>query len=687
MAENQVSVELNIEVQDALKAISNANKTIESFAKTTQTNLTKTEGFFSSLANSAKNTFSKAFRIESLADFNALTEVLPKILNGVRAIGEFAIDQALKAEEIRAINQQFEVLANNAGIAADVLKNNLVNAADGLVDTEDLLNAASGSIVALGKNAERLGDVFNVARQAASVFGGDALQRFEEISGAIERLSTRQLKQFGIVLDQDAVFKQYAQTLGIAADRLTTTEKQTALLNAVLEKSKTAFAGVDVNIRELANNNKRLSVAFGELGDASATALDKLFGPIVKEGTKELTIAIENLTLGIRKIGGEAIPAQEQVKVLQRDISRLTELKLADEKATGSSQAGAVYEQQIKALEKQIALIEKRNALEAGGTGDLPLNLDPQAAKNALRQVQAEAAATTITPTIDPEVEARNQARLEQERALQVELQNIRNQAAIAEAEQDVLKRDALSLNRLQELETLQGFERAKLDIEFNTQLERAKLIQDSDKRKDEIAKIQASKELAFTKLKNKQEIDLIKARQVQEQQIEQIRLQAAGNFIQAGLNLAKEGSIAQKALQITQATVATYTAANQALASPPGPPFTLPLVASTVALGLSNIARISGAKFAQGGIVPGTSFAGDRVQARVNSGEMILNRAQQAELFRVAKGESSAFSTSDLGAEIRALGNRIAGMNIVVQANAREIARLVRDEREAGFA
>lgn len=43
--------------------------------------------------------------------------------------------------------------------------------------------------------------------------------------------------------------------------------------------------------------------------------------------------------------------------------------------------------------------------------------------------------------------------------------------------------------------------------------------------------------------------------------------------------------------------------------------------------------------KFASGGIVGGNSFTGDKVTARVNSGEMILNQAQQANLFALANG------------------------------------------------
>lgn len=48
-------------------------------------------------------------------------------------------------------------------------------------------------------------------------------------------------------------------------------------------------------------------------------------------------------------------------------------------------------------------------------------------------------------------------------------------------------------------------------------------------------------------------------------------------------------------------------------------------------------IAMISG--FATGGIVPGSQRQGDKVLVRVNSGEMILNQAQQARLFAIANG------------------------------------------------
>ncbi len=60
---------------------------------------------------------------------------------------------------------------------------------------------------------------------------------------------------------------------------------------------------------------------------------------------------------------------------------------------------------------------------------------------------------------------------------------------------------------------------------------------------------------------------------------------------------------------------------------------------------------------YQEGGIIPGSNFVGDRVIARVNSGEMILNRAQQAQLFDIARGGGGGGQAA------------MAGTNITIQA------------------
>ena len=75
---------------------------------------------------------------------------------------------------------------------------------------------------------------------------------------------------------------------------------------------------------------------------------------------------------------------------------------------------------------------------------------------------------------------------------------------------------------------------------------------------------------------------------------------------------------------------------------------------AGAVQVGAIQQAKPQPPKFAEGGIVPGTSFSGDRVQAQVNSGEMILNQSQQARLFEIAnQGGGSGNITVYLGDEL----------------------------------
>ena len=91
----------------------------------------------------------------------------------------------------------------------------------------------------------------------------------------------------------------------------------------------------------------------------------------------------------------------------------------------------------------------------------------------------------------------------------------------------------------------------------------------------------------------------------------------------------------------LLQATANVAQGIAKALAE--GGPYAGPILAALIgASGAVQIATITANKpknpsFATGGIVPGTSYSGDRVTANVNSGEMILNAQQQKNLWDMA--------------------------------------------------
>lgn len=110
-----------------------------------------------------------------------------------------------------------------------------------------------------------------------------------------------------------------------------------------------------------------------------------------------------------------------------------------------------------------------------------------------------------------------------------------------------------------------------------------------------------------------------------------------------------KKGFKAAQAFAIAEATINTFQGATKALATYP-PPFNFIAAAGVVATGLAQVAQIRSQQppsYQQGGIVDGTLYGGDQELARVNSGEMILNKTQQGRLFAMANNPLSGSNKS----------------------------------------
>ena len=116
----------------------------------------------------------------------------------------------------------------------------------------------------------------------------------------------------------------------------------------------------------------------------------------------------------------------------------------------------------------------------------------------------------------------------------------------------------------------------------------------------------------------------------------------SAGNDFLAA-TMQSMGSIAQMILQLQSLTTAQGVASASELPFPAN----LAAIATVVATVASVFASLP--KFAEGGIVGGSSYFGDKLLARVNSGEMILNQGQQARLLAMTSGGGNVRVTGDL--------------------------------------
>lgn len=204
----------------------------------------------------------------------------------------------------------------------------------------------------------------------------------------------------------------------------------------------------------------------------------------------------------------------------------------------------------------------------------------------------------------------------------------------------------------------------------YEGELLKNKAIQDAKQRQLANDKAFESLKLTSTKLLNERILKEDQQLSVAQRRIQEGNLVATSNFIQAGLLLAKEGSLAQRALATTQAIVNTYAGATRAFVDYPFPASNI-VAASVIALGLANVAKINGAKFENGGVVgqsQGAIAGADNRVATIKDGEMILNGQQQKNLFEM-------------------INNGSGSGDIIIKIDEREIARAVRNQKQQGFA
>ena len=239
--------------------------------------------------------FQEGLNAVGSTNFDELIETVTKIGTVIGVVGAAALalkesfNLVLEAEQIKAVEEQFDVLAKNAGLYGNTLKEALVESAGGLVDETTLLKGASEAMAGLGQNSAKLPEVMTLARQATQVFGGDLMTNFNGISQAIASGNTRMLKHLGIVVDQNKAYETYANSIGVATDELSKAGQQHAIMNAVLEKGKTAFAGIDVNVKEATNTWAQFKATMTDIGESITLAYAKIMGPTVIGALKLLS--------------------------------------------------------------------------------------------------------------------------------------------------------------------------------------------------------------------------------------------------------------------------------------------------------------------------------------------------------------------------------------------------------------
>jgi hypothetical protein len=435
--------------------------------------------------------------IEKIGDAKnvaGLVTGLKNVTAGLAAVGvslgafKLALDAVMETEAIERINKQFDTLAEGAGLSGDAIRSKLVGAAQGLADDEEILQAANRAIVSMGKNAEKLPELMELARKATAVMGGEVVNNFEMISNAVASGNTRALRQLGIVVDLEKAQQKYALAHGVTISQLTDEQRKQAMLNAVLAKRDEAFKGIEIAGNSVTILIKKIGVEIGQSLEVITVWVGKLIGPTfqkvfgaIKEYATDARLFLES------KMGDAATRASADYDRLIRkqadmkeDLVRLQELQ--EKWGRGDPMLAQRRAADIERLQKALTDIvprleaarEAKEKFEAPGKEGEAARVDTTAADlqnlERKREIEEKTLALKVqTATSEEEVAALSAARklaIEQELAASIE--TLRAQGARGEitnvAEQEALLREQAAQRIMQINDGLVANQTAALD-------------------------------------------------------------------------------------------------------------------------------------------------------------------------------------------------------------------------------
>lgn len=621
-------------------------------------------------------------------------------------------------------------VTNISGEDASLALTRILNVTDTGIDQIDEFSSV---IVALGNNfaatESEIVTVTNEVARATAQFGVSA-EESAALATALRSVGVRAEEAGGVlsktfVAIQDSITKggkrmqELSRLTGIAANNLRGAFAEDALgvfqklldgiskagPDASRQLEKIGLSGIRVSkvLPTLARNSdefqRALNLANVEM--KNATALNEEFAKSLKSSDSQVQLFRNELDLLAQDVGETLAPlfnsvaksARAFIQELRNDAPKKTFAELSDEAqrlnkeiSELSGTASFDLSEQLKLEEAKAELISINSELEKMKTKSLA-DLRRGEDSNVLPAFDPSAGGKPSgggTGGLEPE----DQRKIDSRKLANIQLQQLDAEADVASDERRLrLKEQQEGLTEA-DFEELNRLEQEKIMIKADAEMQKTALIKDSRLRQIEQDKIYAKEEIALEKQKNKALIAEEKRKAQQKKMVQQAQLGTARNFLGAGIALAKEGSSAQKALMIADATISTWAAATKALASPPGPPWSVALSSSIVALGLANVAKIAGVGFQNGGVVGGfvgSSVGPDNTTANVRTGEMILNSSQQKNMFDQInsgdfRGENS--SVERLSASIES----ITSQPIIVQIDNKEVARAVRDAERDGF-
>lgn len=508
-------------------------------------------------------------------------------------LGTAAVQAAIKAGKFDGVQRSFIALAQSQGQQADKMLAKMKELSQGTVSEMKLMEQANQALL-LGLPVDRFGDMLKIAQSSAAATGQSMDFMLNSIVTGLGRGSKLMLDNLGIVFKTEDAYREYAKTLGKTADKLTEAEKKQAFINKALsvgtENAKKAGSGqltlaqrIDVLKASFEDMTVMIGQAAGPAVEFFAEKITSLFGEINSSvGSSVLISFFQNTAKVITVVSAVFGAVGRQIGITLGGIS---------------STVGNFVQGKWRAAWDSAKLIATESVSNLKGSFN-----------SAVQDMDA----------ID---EKFAQSRIEREQRVNDAKMLKKMEAKEAEKEFDMEaweEKQALEFERAQmELDLIGATEDQKLSIKqksLDMQLKAAKTQKEKER-------IMNEKYQVLEQQKNLKQQEL-------EKKLQEERLRGFSTFY-GGLASLQQSSNKNlqrigKAAAIAQATIDAYLAIQKTLASVPYPA-NIAAAAGIAVQAFTNVARISGVNFAEGGIVPASQGGTQAIIGEAGRSEAVI--------------------------------------------------------------
>lgn len=609
---------------------------------------------FSNLGKSV-TTFGKAFITPPIAVITAVLSaivlVVTKVVDAFRKNDDAmtALQRAFSAFQpiLDVVNKAFEVLATAIGNVVQMASQAVVAIASLIPGYEEAAAAADKLVVAQDnlqeterqytqESAKRNRDIAKLRDEAAAA--GDPSVRVKKMQEAINLEAKNLEDEKKIKAERLRLLEEEARQNADTSDEMK--DKIAAARAAMYQAEEAYYTGTRRLQAQL--RSAQDEIAKEEAAKAKAAADE------AKRRNEEAKRRREE-----RKRAEEQA-AKEAAAQAKAEADTLAELQ----KQAEDMRIAAIKDADDKALQERMAAGNREiDALKAKYETDKTLTAESREILNQIIiQKQQELDAQLEQMEADA-FEAKKQAAADRAVEEQEFILNARKDALAAKTAEDEAEEIALEEERFQtQLALMQLQVQQELDNLDLTEAEK-QAIRDKYAAIEEQAK--QEHEDKMTDIEKKGEAARLKAAQAQ-MKAQADLLGGLGDALMAFGEDNEEAAKAAKILNVGKVMMESGVALATGIAQSQDIPFpgNLAAMAATIAAITTNmvtaIKQVESAKFATGGIVPGTYDAKDSVRASLSGGEMVLNPAQQKRLFEVANvGMSESFDYERMAAAV----------------------------------